>query len=187
MERWGPLSLHSCPERKRVEPMENLRIYRVEDRYIRFLSTRDSKVQYNKGNRRPYVGVVLHVGGFQYFVPMESPKENHKNIKSGKHIIKLADGQYGMLGFNNMVPVHKDALIPFDIEKEPDQKYRELLRRQATICNRMKADILDHASRTYYDVVNNKNKFLVRISCNFKMLERACREYKKDYRPAKYK
>lgn len=48
--------------------MENLRIYRVSDHYIRFLNSRDSKVQYNKNARRPYVGVVFSFGGFQYFI-----------------------------------------------------------------------------------------------------------------------
>ena len=75
-----------------------------------------------------------------------------------------------MLGFNNMVPVHKDALIEFDFNAEPDEKYRELLKRQASLCNRIKADIL----------VNNKNKFLVSISCDFKKLETACKLYNKD-------
>lgn len=158
--------------------MENLKIYRISDHYIRFLWSRDKKVQYNKGNRRPYVGVVLHVGGYKYFVPMESPKPNHVNIKAGKHILKLDDGRLGILGFNNMVPVHKDALIDYDIDAEVDKKYRELLRNQAVVCNRMKADIFDHASRTYFDVVNNKNKFLVRISCDFKALEKACKEFR---------
>ena len=151
--------------------MENLRIYRVSDHYIRFLNSRDSKVQYNKNARRPYVGVVFSFGGFQYFVPMESPKPNHVNIKPGKHIIKLDGGRYGLLGFNNMIPVHKDALIALDIDAEPDEEYRELLKRQAALCNRMKADILNHAQMTYFDVVNDKNKFLVSISCNFRNLE----------------
>ena len=144
---------------------------------------RDPKVQYNKGAKRPYVGVVFTFAGFQYFVPMESPKPNHASIKPGKHIIKLDGGRYGMLGFNNMIPVHKDALIEFDIGAEPDQKYRELLKRQATLCNRIKADILNHAQMTYFDVVQNKNKFLVAISCDFKALEKACRAYRKDYKP----
>lgn len=163
--------------------MENLRIVRISDHYIRFLHGRDNRVPYNKGNRRPYVGVVLNVGEFKYFVPMESPKPNHEKMKPGKHILKLDEGRMGLLGFNNMVPVHKDALIEFDINAEPDEKYRELLRRQITLCNRMKADILNRASATYYDVVNNKNKFLVRISCDFKALEAACKGYKKDFRP----
>ena len=167
--------------------MENLRIYRISDHYVSFLHSRDHKVQFNKGNRRPYVGVVLKVGGYNYFVPMESPKPGHEKIKPGKHIIKLDDGRMGLLGFNNMLPVHKSALIEFDINAESDAKYRELLRRQAALCNRMKADILDHASKTYFDVVNGNNKFLARISCDFKTLESACKSYRKDFKPRKKK
>lgn len=167
--------------------METLRIYKVSDHYIRFLNSRDSKVQYNKGAKRPYVGVVFNFGGYKYFVPMESPKPNHKNIKPGKHIIKLDSGKYGILGFNNMIPVHKDALINFDINAEKDVKYRELLKRQASLCNSMKADILNHAQMTYFDVVNKSNKFLMRISCDFRALESACRSYKKDFKPRKKK
>lgn len=167
--------------------MESLRIYRISDHYIRFLNSRDSRVQYNKGARRPYVGVVFSFGGFRYFVPMESPKPNHANIKPGKHILKLDGGKYGLLGFNNMVPVNKDALIEVDIDAESDVKYRELLKRQAYLCNRMKADILNHAQLTYFDVVNNSNKFLVEISCDFKKLEAACKVYKKDYKPKQRK
>lgn len=129
--------------------MENLRIYRVSDHYIRFLNKRDSKVQYNKGARRPYVGIVFKFGGFKYFVPMESPKPGHTKIKAGKHILKLDNGRYGLLGFNNMIPVHKDALIDFNIDAEPDTKYRNLLKRQASLCNRMKADIIYRAEQTY--------------------------------------
>lgn len=155
--------------------MDNLRLYRISDHYVRFLSGCDPKVQYNKSARRPYVGVVFSFGGYRYFVPMESPKPNHVNIKPGKHIIKLDNGRYGLLGFNNMIPIHKDALVEFDIDAEPDRKYRELLKHQVSLCNRMKADILNHAQMTYFGVVENKNKFLVGISCDFKKLEKARR------------
>lgn len=165
--------------------MKTLRLYRVKDGYIRYLNSRDNKVQYNKNARRPYVGVVFDFGGFKYFVPMESPKLNHVNIKSGKHILKLKKGEYGLLGFNNMIPVHKDALIEFDINTEKDEKYKRLLQRQIAVCNSMKADILNHAQMTYFDVVTNKNKFLVSISCDFKSLEKACKAYNKDYKSKK--
>ena len=157
--------------------MEKLRIYRVTDHYVRYLHGVDDKVQYNKNARRPYVGVVFNFGGMQYFVPMESPKPNHANIKPGKHILRLDNGRYGLLGFNNMIPVHKDALIAFDINAEPDIQYRELLKRQIALCNKMKADILNHAQMTYFDVVLGKNKFLMGISCDFRRLENACRVY----------
>ncbi len=165
--------------------MQTLRIYKVQDKYIRYLNSKDSKVQYNKNARRPYVGVVLTFAGFQYFVPMESPKPNHVNIKAGKHIVRLNGGSYGLLGFNNMIPVHKDALIEYDINAERDLQYRTLLQRQVTVCNRIKADILNHAQMTYFDVVSGKNKFLMGISCDFRKLEQACKRYDPHHVPTK--
>lgn len=162
--------------------MKNLRICRIEEKYIRYLKSRDQRVQNNKDKRRPYVGVVLLVGQFQYFVPMESPKPNHANIKSGRHILKIDGGKLGLLGFNNMIPVHNSALVSFDINNEPDKKYAELLKRQATWINKNKADILDHASRTYYAAVKNDNAFLSQICCDFKKLERACNKYDPNYK-----
>lgn len=158
--------------------MNNLRIYRVDDRYIRFLKSRDHRVQDNKNKRRPYVGIVLTVGQYEYFVPMESPKPNHANIKSGKHIMRLDSGRLGLLGFNNMIPVRDAALIDYNIDQEPDPRYKSLLQNQIRFCNRHKADIYDHAQKTYFDVVNKKNAFLLKISCDFRALERACREYR---------
>lgn len=167
--------------------METLRIYRIDDKYINYLKSRDNRVQNNKSKRRPYVGVVLYVGNYRYFVPMESPKPNHVNIKPGKHIMKLDGGKLGMLGFNNMIPVNDSALISFDINKEPDKQYAELLRRQVSFINRNKADVLDHASKTYYSVAKGNNDFLLKICCNFKKLEKACDRYNPTYSKKKTK
>ena len=81
-----------------------------------------------------------------------------------------------------MIPIHDSALIEFDINSEPDIKYAELLKRQVTWINRNKATVYDHANKTYYAVVNNTNKFLVSISCNFKKLENACKGYIPNYK-----
>lgn len=165
--------------------MEPLKIYRVEEKYIHFLKSRDDKVQDNKGRRRPYVGVVLYVGSYKYFVPMESPKPNHANVKPGRHILKLDEGRLGLLGFNNMIPVPDSALIQFDINLEPDEKYAELLRRQVTYINRNKAAVYSHASSTYYHVVTKKTAFLCQISCDFAKLEKACVQYNPNFKPKK--
>lgn len=155
--------------------METLKLYHVADKYIAYLRTRDSRVPYNKNLRRPYVGVVLYVGAYKYFVPMESPKPNHKNMKSGVHIMRLDGGNLGILGFNNMIPVHDAALVPFDIDTEvQDVVYADLLRRQVSYINRNKSDVLDRASKTYYRTVSGRNKFLASICCDFKKLERSC-------------
>lgn len=163
--------------------METLRIYRIEEKYVHYLKSRDDKVQDNKGRRRPYVGVVLIVGSHRYFVPMESPKPNHVNIKPGRHILKLEDGKLGLLGFNNMIPVPDCALIDFNIDDEADPKYADLLRRQVRFINNNKANVLGHASSTYFQVVTKKNDFLRRICCDFTKLERACDHYDPNYVP----
>lgn len=165
--------------------MKSLRLVRIDDKYIRYLKGSDKRVQDNKNRRRPYVGIVLQVGSYDYFVPMESPKENHSNIKSGIHILKLDGGRLGLLGFNNMIPVHKSALIDFNIEEEADKKYAELLKRQVSYMNQRKADIYEHASKTYYKATKGDNKFLNEICCNFKKLEWACKNYNPNYSPKK--
>lgn len=179
MTRWTPLpvSFFYC---RRI--MESLRLYRINSKYISYLRGTDKKVQLNKNAKRPYVGIVLYVGEFRYFAPLESPKYNHKKIKSGKHLLKIDSGNLGLIGFNNMIPIHDSALIEFDINSEPDIKYAELLKRQVTWINRNKATVYDHANKTYYAVVNNTNKFLVSISCNFKKLENACKGYIPNYK-----
>lgn len=161
--------------------METLKLYRISDKYIRYLQSRDNRVQNNKNKRRPYVGIVLYVGDYRYFVPLESPKPNHSNIKSGRHLLKLDGGKLGLLGFNNMIPVHEAALISFDINQEQDKKYAELLKRQVSYINRNKADILSHASKTYYSATRNNNAFLSKICCDYKKLERACNKYDPSY------
>ncbi|MDE5671512.1 MAG: type III toxin-antitoxin system ToxN/AbiQ family toxin [Eubacterium sp.] len=162
--------------------MENLRLYRIDDKYIRYLKGSDSRVQNNKNKRRPYVGVVLIVSNYRYFVPMESPKPNHNNIKTGRHIMKLDEGRLGLLGFNNMIPVHDSALISFDIDQEENRQYAELLRRQISYINRRKVDIFDKASKTYFGATRGNNEFLSKVCCDFKKLERACNRYNPNFR-----
>lgn len=167
--------------------MENLKLYRIEEQYINYLKSRDNRVQKNKNQKRPYVGVLLIVGSYKYFVPMESPKPNHNNIKPGIHIMRLDNGKLGLLGFNNMIPVPDSALISFDINDEKDEKYAELLRRQITHINNRKADVFNRASKTYYKSTKGNNDFLTNICCNFKKLEKACDKYNPDYKKTKIK
>ena len=157
--------------------LENLYICHISEPYVDYLHSFDYRVPFNKGQRRPYVGVVLRIDSYQYFVPMESPRPNHAKIRPGKHIMKLSGGSLGLLGFNNMLPVPPSEIIPYDISAEPDRKYKNLLLNQIDFCNRQKAAIFDHARQTYSAVVSSGNAFLARICCDFKALERACTDY----------
>ena len=83
-----------------------------------------------------------------------------------------------------MIPVPTSALISFDIGKEPDRKYAELLKRQASYINKHKSDVFDRASRTYYlATTKNKDSFFLKVCCDFKKLESVCGRYNPNFSP----
>ena len=104
--------------------MNKLKLYRIDINYIKFLYRFDKRVQYNTQRedeytkRRVYLGIVLQVNDYNYFVPLEHPRPAHQKIKNNIFIFKIHKGKYGMLGFNNMIPVNDTELINFDISKE---------------------------------------------------------------------
>ena len=158
--------------------MAKLRFYRIQDGYVDFLHKIDHRVQLNKNQKRPYVGVVMSVGESQYYVPLESPKPNHANIKSGGPVLKLDEGKLGIMGFNNMIPVKKYHLIEFDIMQEQDPKYRALLLNQLAYCEKNKDLITKRAEATYKKAIAGNNPFYRKICCDFKRLEENCNKYK---------
>ena len=158
--------------------MEKLRLYHIREGYVEFLHRADNRVQLNKGENRPYVGIVLKIGEYEYYVPLESPKPNHANIKSGGPVLKLDGGALGIMGFNNMLPVKKYQLIEFDILSVTDEKYRTLLLKQLAFIEKNKKIIYDRAATTYRKATDGKNPFYRKICCNFKKLESICDKYK---------
>lgn len=107
-----------------------MKFYHIADEYIEFLKSYDSKVPENKNESRPYVGVVLEINGVKYYAPFSSPKNKHKKMHNGKDFRKIANGLYGAINFNNMIPVVDEALKYIDIGKVEDERYRNLLNHQ---------------------------------------------------------
>ena len=54
--------------------MKTLKIYYMDDKYINYLRTFDSKDPFNKNTTRPYIGVVYSFNYKNYFAPLSSPK-----------------------------------------------------------------------------------------------------------------
>ena len=162
--------------------MNKLKLYRIDIDYVKYLYRFDKRVQYNEERedsyteRRAYLGVVLQVNDFNYFVPLEHPRQAHKKIKNNIFIFKIHNGKYGMLGFNNMIPVNDTELINFDISKE-NEKYKQILISQYHFCNKHIQEIQTKALETYNR--SQKNKFLKKVCCNFKLLEQKLKEYNK--------
>lgn len=163
--------------------MSKFRFYHIADKYIRFLSSGDRRVQHNKNQTRPYVGVVLKIDSIDYFVPLESPKPNHANIKSSGPVLKLKEGKYGVMGFNNMIPVPDSALVDFDFNDVDDAQYRSLLQNQLNYCNEIRDIILHRARSTYNKAISGNIPYYKKVCCDFKKLERMCGNYNPNYTP----
>jgi len=162
--------------------LDRLRLYKVNIDYIKYLYNFDKKVQYNVNEadnyteRRPYVGIVIKIGEYDYYAPLESPRPNHKKLKNNVHIMKIDEGNYGLIAFNNMLPICSSELINFDINNE-SKFYRNILQMQFIFCNGNRQAIEEHAKGIYEKVVIEKSKFHRTVCCNFKMLEEKCKEY----------
>lgn len=77
----------------------------------------------------------MKIDKYDYFVPLEHPRKAHQTMKNNIFIFKIHNGKYGILGFNNMIPVKKEQLVEFDINKE-DARYRQILISQYHFCNK---------------------------------------------------
>lgn len=67
--------------------MNKLKLYRIDINYTKYLYQFDKRVQYNDKRedeyteRRVYLGIVLQVNGFNYFVPLEQSKTSTPKTK----------------------------------------------------------------------------------------------------------
>ena len=56
--------------------------YTVNPDYLEYLNQRDSEVYYNPSYRnsiKPFVGIIVGIENYNYFIPISSAKENAKN------------------------------------------------------------------------------------------------------------
>ena len=97
----------------------NFKIVKVSSKYCDYLRKYDNKVPYNAGSKdlRPFVGILFLVENCEYFAPLSSPKDKHKRMKNTLDLIKIKDGEYGVINFNNMIPVSSNNYEEFDLNK----------------------------------------------------------------------
>lgn len=50
-------------------------------------------------------GILFTVNGFHYYAPLTSPKPKHLQMKNQIDFLKINQGQWGAINFNNMIPV----------------------------------------------------------------------------------
>ena len=161
-----------------------LNLYSVNDKYIKYLMQFDNKIYDNKENtrtyKRKYLGIVLTINGFNYYVPMSSPKKSDyidyaKNIirKDTKTIIRIKEGSrlYGTLRISNMIPVPITELEPYIVADEKDLKYKQLILGELRYINNNSNKIIKYAKTVYNQKIKNIDVGYIRNTVNFKVLE----------------
>ena len=127
----------------------NFSFYMVDPEYCDFLRESDPYVPYTKDHKatRPFVGIVFSVNGFSYYVPLTSPKPKHLKMKNQIDFMKINEGKWGAINFNNMIPVPVESLSKVDMkirntDSKSDVDYKNLLSNQLSWCNAHRDTIL---------------------------------------------
>ena len=170
----------------RKEKMEELLFYIVDKDYIKYLSKIEKHVSYNKdeiGHSRPYLGIILKIKNYDYFAPLYSYKEHYSKYKNNPSFFFVYDRKkkpLAIIKFSAMIPIPKNLSVVKLLEyEEQDKKYKDLISAEYRYINSNKDEIYNRANKVYIAITKHKNDFLKTISCNFKLLEEKCLEYKK--------
>lgn len=166
---------------------KNFKIVKINSKYCDFLRKYDEKVPYNKGNKelRPFIGVLFEINNIEYFAPLSSPKLKHKILKNTIDLLKIKDGIYGVVNFNNMIPVTSINYKEFNLNKKSNDKNEinrlNLLKNQLRWLTLNKKEVLTKSKLLYNLYKNNKLPNNVRNRCcNFILLEEKSKYYNKN-------
>ena len=78
-----------------------------------------------------------------------------------------------------MIPVPNNINVTSILEyNKQDKKYKDLIAAEYRYINSNKEEICKRANKMYIAITKHKNNFLKTISCNFKLLEKKCAEYR---------
>lgn len=161
----------------------SIRLVNVSSNYIRYLYKYDNKVMYNKGQKRPYIGILFDVKGHKYYAPLTHPKEKFTKMKNDVDFMRIRAGKYGAINFNNMIPVVDSEVKIVDVHAVSDLKYKLILIQQIIFFDEYETEIINKATKLY----KAYNKGTLRDSvknrcCNFKLLESVSKKYDPNFK-----
>lgn len=172
---------------------EKLRWYIADKEYVNYLRKFDKKVENIEYNSKlkPYIGILININNFNYYVPISSAKEKHYKIKEGMDFVKIIqnDKIIGVLNINNMIPItdsnvkelkYKDIEEYREFNSDKDKKlYIAFLSLELGLINDKMEKIKKNAMKIYNEKINNPESNVSKRCCNFKLLEKVSVNYKK--------
>lgn len=179
--------------------MNELKIFSVSDEYIAYLRKEIPNVYSNKiENRthtRKYVGVVIELAGYKYYIPMSSPKDTDYQIAGEdlvikksivpiiRMVVKNTAGEKelkGTLRISHMIPVPETELELYDLDNEPDAEYKDLVQNEVIFIRKNKEKIIANANLLYKQKKENDTTAgYVKSALDYTALEKLCDAYGK--------
>lgn len=174
--------------------------YILDNDYTRFLKKYDDKVVHNDYNNgiKPYVGIVININDFNYYVPISSSKEKLKHMKNSLLMHKIIEHKTSkllcVLNLGNMLPVKYEHLTPLKYSnlenyinfKNQNSKtfYIDLLQKDLKILNSLSDTIKSNAQKLYFAKEKHNKSYkesginkMLNYCCDFKKLEIACNQF----------
>ena len=171
--------------------MEDFKLYSVSDEYVEWLRKEFPNVYSNKTNSRThtrkYLGVVLQLGKYNYYIPMSSPKNSDYQIAGANKVIKKSivpitrivvknscgeKELKGTLRISHMIPVPVSELELYDLENESDSTYKDLVQNEMIFIRKNRDKISANAQLLYKQkVANDTTAGYVQSALNYQALE----------------
>jgi protein AbiQ len=165
---------------------EKLKLYYVTDEYVDYISKFEMHVWNNsdKGNQRPYVGIVIELNGYKYYAPLTSAKAKYEKWKDSLTTIRIEYKSefLAILCLNNMIPVSDKDITLVDIVNCTDTNYKNILNKEM-IGIRNKQDKIVRTAKNLYNEISKKDnpkpliKRIRKVCFDFSMLEMKYKEY----------
>ena len=157
--------------------------YYADEEYIDYLkkvekSTRGftcvPNTNYNNAKKFLF-GAVMNVNGHNYYVPVSSYSKDQQDVILIKD--KKTSQILGSLRFAYMLPIPAECCKKVNINTFNSQAAAHISKELA-FCRRNRDKIFKQAEKTYNRVINKVDEMLVKNSCDFKTLERACQKFR---------
>ena len=146
--------------------------YTVNPDYLEYLNQIDSEVYYNPSYRnsiKPFVGIIVGIENYNYFIPISSAKEKHKRWKnvSDEHFLI-----YEVI--DNNITINGDIYKYYSDEEK--MHILSILEKEYAFCLKVKTKVLKKVEKLYQK--QKETGTIRRANCNFSELEKAMLDWK---------
>jgi len=137
-----------------------VKFYTIDDDYINYLKNFERRVwnNFDKENKRPYIGIIIMNNKYDYYAPLTSPKPKNEKWRDSLTTIRLDDhnGLYGFICLNNMIPVNNHLVKLLDFSTLKDKRYLDLLNKENNIIRKKKNRIQKNADNLYKEITKKE-------------------------------